>query len=310
MLIWNQTTPDSLTAFRGSVVTIGNFDGLHLGHQALLKRALGLPGRRVVITFDPHPLQVLYPERELKRLLPREDISEQLPKYGVDLLWIIPFTRRFAQLSGREFLETCVGAPFDPRHMIAGYDFGFGKDRTGTLESLQEWATAHECALHVVPPLNVEGRPVSSRRLRELIQNGDVAAAARLMGRPFYLRGEVIHGAGRGASIGVPTMNQQVINETLPKQGVYITSTRVGGEERPSVTNIGWNPTFGGSAAVKVETHVVDGRPCEARGQSIDVSFLERLRDEKKFSSVDELKAQIHRDIEEARCLHGCKQPS
>lgn len=306
MQIWREATAPAIGSWHGmnnaevsgAVITMGNFDGLHLGHQALLKAALDQPSPRVVITFDPHPLQVLYPERRLRRLLPREDLVEQLPKYGVDLLWILPFTRDFAQLGPQEFLTRLE--PLAPRHVVAGYDFGFGRDRSGSLDSLRAWAASRGASMHVVPPLLVDGAPVSSRRLRDMIAvQGDAAGARRLMGRPFYLRGEVVRGAGRGAGIGIPTLNQRVVNETLPRQGVYATRTRVGGAAsppRPSVTNIGVTPTFGDGGSVKVETHVLDG-VCEARGQTVDVEFIVRLRDEMKFSSIEDLKKQIQSDI-------------
>jgi riboflavin kinase / FMN adenylyltransferase len=309
MKVWNRLEGEAQN-FQGGVVTVGNFDGLHLGHQALLQKARGLGSPRVLITFDPHPAQVLYPERALKRIFPREDLVEQLPRYGVDLLLILPFDHSFAQLSAQEFLRRFVYDPFRPRHIVAGYDFHFGNQRAGTLELLQNWTASHHAHLEVVPAARLGSEIVSSRRIRECIVTGDVGQARQLLGRPFYLRGEVIKGAGRGSQLGIPTLNQRVENETLPPYGVYASRAIGDGFTHPSVTNIGTNPTFesraraeaGAGAPVKVETHVLDGN-VSWFGKVIDVQLFERLRDEKKFSSIEDLKKQIQSDILKSKVI-------
>jgi riboflavin kinase/FMN adenylyltransferase len=288
----------------GGVLTIGNYDGLHLGHQSLLKTMQALPGPRTVITFEPHPLQVLQPQRHLKRVFPREDLSEHLPDFDVDWLIVLPFDRAFAAVPAREFLERYVGEPFRPRHIVAGYDFAFGNGREGTLDMLKSWAAARAVEVHVVPPLRIGGEIVSSRRIRDLVMKGDVHGAALLLGRPYYVRGEVIAGAGRGAQIGVPTLNQKPINETLPAIGVYVSRTHADGRIYGSVTNVGTNPTFENGHDVKIETHVLD-ITADWRGKVIDVELIERLRDEKKFAGVEELKKQIGSDITKARAILG-----
>ena len=301
MQVWKSLSGSSQIFQRG-VVTIGNFDGLHLGHQCLLQKAGEFPGPRIVITFDPHPVQVLQPERGLKRLLPREDLIEQLPQYGTDLLLILPFTQEFAKLRAEDFLHSYLGKPFMPRHVVAGYDFAFGHGREGTLEGLRAWASRGSVQVDVVPPLKLHSEVVSSRRIRELILQGNVAAARRFLGRPFYLRGQVIEGAGRGARIGIPTLNQTVINETWPANGVYATRTLCAGESYLSVTNIGTNPTFEAGSRVKVETHLLSASVAW-RGKIIDVQLIDRLRDERKFSGVEELKRQIQSDFAQAQSV-------
>lgn len=298
MQVWS-TVPLNSSAFQGGVVSIGNFDGLHLGHQALLGQAQALPGPRTVLTFDPHPVQVLFPERQLKRLFPREDLIERLPDYGVDLLVVLKFTKEFAALSAREFLESYV-RPLAPRHIVAGYDFGFGHDREGSLAFLSSWAESEGIEVHVVEAKLEGGEVVGSRRLRRLLSEGRVAEMPGLLGRRFYLRGEVVSGAGRGAGIGVPTMNLKVENEMVPMIGVYATRTIGDGRSYPSVTNVGVNPTFESDNRVRVETHVLD-ETLNWRGRKIDVEFVARLRDEKKFANVEDLKKQIQADILEAR---------
>ena len=290
--------------FHHGVVTIGNFDGIHLGHQTLLNQALTVRGPRLVITFDPHPMQVLRPERELKLLFPREDLIEQLPLYGVDLLLILPFNREFAALPARTFLNTYIAEAFYPENIVAGYDFTFGSGREGTLDMLRDWTKHAGIKLETMPPLRMSGEVVSSRRIRDLILKGDVHSASLLLGRPFYLRGEVIAGAGRGVSIGYPTLNQRVVNETVPPSGVYVSRTMAAGVIYPSLTNIGTNPTFETGTVVKVETHILD-QTVELRGKSIDVQLLERLREEKKFSGIEDLKKQILSDILKAKAILG-----
>lgn len=301
MQICRENEAPPFPELQGAVVIIGNFDGLHRGHQKLFELGQSLTGPLVVLTFDPHPMQVLHPEKALKRLLPKDDLMEQLPKYGVDLLWVQPFTRGFSEQSAAQYLKTHLEEPFGPRHLVAGYDFAFGRDRQGSLESLEAWGAQFKVKVHVVEPLEIAGAPVSSRRLRDLISNqGAVREASSYLGRPFYLRGKVGRGAGRGAGIGVPTMNQHGVDQTLPLSGVYATRTRLRGQIYNSVTNVGWTPTFGEPSEIKIETHVFD-QQLEARDQVIDVEFIERLRPEFKFASIDDLKNQIQTDILNAK---------
>jgi riboflavin kinase/FMN adenylyltransferase len=300
MLRWNGQ--DALPQkFQGGSVTIGNFDGLHLGHQALFRKARETAGNGPVsvLTFDPHPQAVLHPGREIRRIFPREDLNEQLPRFGVDVLAILEFTPAMAGLTAEEFLSRYVSGPLKPKHLIAGHDFAFGKDRAGTLDFLRTWGKNNSASVHVVEPLKLDGEIVSSRSIRELIAQGRVSEARRRLGRPFYLRGEVGHGAGRGNSIGVPTMNFTSIRQVVPKLGVYATRTLWDGGRLASVTNVGVNPTFGGDH-LKVETHVLN-RHLDARGKTVQVEFIERLRDERKFPGIEDLKKQIKDDILKAQ---------
>lgn len=300
MLFAIHPDPEWRDRFAGAVVLIGNFDGLHLGHQALLKHASGLNGPKVVITFDPHPLQVLRPEQGLKRLFPRADLAEQLPRFGVDLCLVLTFTPELAALSAGVFLDTYLAPLFAPAHVVAGYDFQFGQNRQGSETLLRRWCGEHGTQLHVLPPVRLDGDIVSSRRVRDFVAGGDVAMAARCLGRPFYVRGQVGRGAGRGAGIGFPTLNQIVENETVPALGVYATRTRVQGRDYASVTNVGVTPTFTTDGLVKIETHVL-GQNLELRGANVDVDFIARLRPEMKFAGVPDLKKQIDQDILKAR---------
>jgi riboflavin kinase/FMN adenylyltransferase len=306
MQLWTSLSGEK-QKFQGGVVTLGNFDGLHLGHQSLLRRALNEKGPRIVITFNPHPLQVLRPESGLKRIFPREDLSEQLPRFGVDLLVVLPFTRELAATPAPDFWRKFVMEPFAPRAIVAGHDFGFGAGRSGTLKDMTEWSKP--ASVHVMQALHADGTPVSSRRVRELIEKGDVTQAAHLLGRAFYLRGELIEGAARGRTIGVPTLNMKPVNEILPALGVYATRTRIAGlPAMRSVTNIGVNPTFGGKTEIKVETHVI-GREIQAPIGPFNVDFLGRIRPEMKFNSIEDLKKQIQSDILKANEAVDIPQP-
>lgn len=275
---------------------MGNFDGLHFGHQALLKKARNCGGPVVLMTFDPHPLQILRPEKPHTRIFPRRDLMERLPLFGVDLLMILPFTEQLAKLSAGDFLKKYVRDPFAPKHLVAGHDFAFGKDREGSLDFLRTWCAQNACELHVIAPREENGEVYSSRLIRELLQKGEVKKAAQKLGRNFYLRGEVGSGAGRGSTIGTATMNFKPVKEVVPAHGVYATRTHFDRQTYKSVTNIGVNPTFGGAEGVKIETHVLD-RVIEARGKTVEVEFVKRLRPEMKFASIEDLKNQIKDDI-------------
>jgi len=301
---WEYLDSPSQNARQGGVLTIGNFDGLHLGHQALLKKAQEYPGPRTVLTFDPHPLQVLRPDRELRRLLPREDLSEMLPNYGVDQCAVIHFTPEFARVSAVDFLNLWVAQPFRPNVLVVGYDFAYGHRREGDWNSLKAWAEPLGVQLFQVPPVYAKGELVSSRRIRECVRSGDMATATLLLGREFYLRGRVIAGSGRGEKLGFATLNLDVVNETEPARGVYVTWTGVGGQWHPSVCNVGVNPTFGDEAKVKIETHVLSGKIAVGEN-TVDLRFVKRLRDEIKFASPQDLKKQIEDDILKAKQILG-----
>lgn len=295
---WNGT--DALSQkFQGGTVTLGNFDGLHLGHQELFRKARETGGPVSVITFDPHPQAILQPGKEIRRIFPREDLVEQLPEYGIDLLAILPFTLEMASLTADEFWAKYVSGPLKPKHVVAGHDFAFGKNRAGTLEFLKAWGSANSCAVHVVEPLKLDGEIVSSRLIRELVAQGEMRKVSERLSRPFYLTGTVGAGAGRGNMIGVPTMNLTSIKQVIPKAGVYASLCQIDSLRLTSVTNVGVNPTFGGDS-LKIETHVIN-HTVEARGKTVKVEFIERLRDEKKFPGIEDLKKQIKDDILKAQ---------
>jgi riboflavin kinase/FMN adenylyltransferase len=286
-----------------SLVTIGNFDGFHRGHQELLAQVKRHRQRNepvVVMTFDPHPIEVLRPEIPFTRLSDSGELIELLSAAGVDYLVIEPFSKAYSQISAAEFLRDIVLRPLQPKWLVVGYDFHFGKDRGGDFELVKAVCKEAGVQTEQVKPLQMNGETVSSRGIREAVRAGDLTKARQWLTRDFNLSGPVVHGAGRGKGLGFATLNIELHERTLPKQGVYATRATVHGRRYPSVTNVGVAPTFGSKGPVRVECHVLDA-DLEAYGEKVKIEFVERLRDEIKFSSVEMLKKQISEDVQKAR---------
>lgn len=295
------------TIIKDAVVTIGNFDGLHLGHREIISRAVEasrkVGGPSVLMTFHPHPRKVLQPEKNLKNIFPKEDLEIELSQMGLDILIFEPFSRELSQMSPEDFIQTRIYKPLSPHTLIVGYDFGFGANRQGNLQKLKELTDTLKINLEIVSPVKTEHILVSSSQIRMALANGDVDMAEKMLGRPFYLKGLVEKGKGRGRTIGVPTANLATQAETFPKLGVYSTKTRVRGQWYKSITNVGFNPTFKEAPlAIKVETHIFDFKD-DIYGEEIVVQFGSFIREERKFNSQKELIEQIALDIQKARHL-------
>jgi riboflavin kinase/FMN adenylyltransferase len=287
----------------GSAVALGNFDGVHIGHQALFAEARK-HARAVALTFQPHPGKVLQPELapKLITLLPRK--LELFEAYGLDAAVVQPFTREYARTPAVAFEESLLDV-LGAKHLVVGSDFTYGAARAGTVATLREAASQRGAQVHVVSPVTVDGVVSSSSKVREYILEGRVSAAHRLLGRPFDLDGTVVPGAGRGRGIGFPTANVDTQNELRPAPGVYAIRVRLKDEPqgpwRPGAANIGVKPTFGGTV-VTIEAHLLDFQG-DLYGRELRVQFLERLRPEQRFASVAELVGQIKRDVEAARTV-------
>lgn len=289
-----------------SVITIGNFDGVHLGHQQLLENVVreaqhfGIPA--VVYTFHPHPVKVLHPDRPTFRLFDLKDQQEQFAKWGIDYVILENFTMEFSKISPQQFLNEYILKQLNPKTLVVGHDFSFGADRSGNIPFLEKFCAEKGIRLIIIPPFQYKGSVVSSTLIREKLKNGEVEKANELLGRTYYLRGHVEKGFQRGRTIGVPTANIHPDVEFMPRQGVYCTLTKIDQHLYPSVTNIGVNPTFheNRQRAVKIETHLFDFN-AHIYGVEVEVFLQHFIRDEKKFSSIEELKNQIHKDMEEAR---------
>lgn len=280
------------------VLTIGNFDGVHLGHQAIfeqiVKRAKKIGGASVVYTFDPHPAKLVAPDVGLKLLQTTEQKISAISKCGVDVCIIEPFTKEFAHLEPQVFFNNIIFKRINPRRVVVGYDLTFGRHRQGTISLLRELCSRHEIVVDVVSEILLDETIISSTQIRNFIGTGHVDIAMQMLSRPFVVAGEVIHGRGLGNKLGFHTANLKVENEIVPKVGVYITKTL----SHRSVTNIGFNPTFGGTEKT-FETHIL-GFSKDIYGKKIDVEFFKRLRDERTFETPEALAKQIDKDIREA----------
>jgi len=287
-----------------SVLAIGNFDGIHLGHRAILRstveRARALNAVSTALTFDPSPRKVLRPETAPPRLSTNAQRMEWFNALGLEAVVVLPFTLDLARLSPDEFVEQILLRDLRVKAVLVGENFRFGHRQAGDVKLLSELGAKHGFDLVIVPPVVYRGEVVSSTIIRREVAEGDVSHAARLLGRPFALTGEVVSGTGTGRRFTFPTLNLAAEQELLPARGVYITRSCLEGETRShrSVTNIGMRPTFNGSS-LNVETHLLDAE-LTTTPKRMEVWFCNRLREEKKFSGPEELRAQIARDIARA----------
>lgn len=289
---------------RGGAVSIGNFDGVHLGHAALMQRlkqqARQIGGPAVAVTFDPHPLALLTPDRFLPQLNTPMDRAELLLQAGADWVVILQTTRDLLQLPAEGFLAALLQERLDARHVVEGFNFGYGRDRQGNTSSLERWCKQHGLQCEIVAALTAANeQPISSSRVRMALTASDVASAARLLGRPYRLRGKVVVGDRRGATLGFPTANLDQIATVIPGDGVY--AVRAVGEfgTFAGAANIGPNPTFG-VARRKVEVHLLDFDR-DLYNSTLAIDFVARLRDTRTFDSKEELVRQLREDVEIAR---------
>ena len=289
-----------------SAVTVGNFDGVHRGHQALVSvavaKARAAGGLCVVLTFDPHPARVLRPAHAPAALTTLAQKEELLGGLGVDRLAVLPFDARLAQLLPEEFARAVLRDTLGARDVAVGESFRFGHGREGDTRTLVDLGTRLGFEVQAIPAVLEGGRPVSSSRIRSELGHGHAAAAAALLGRPYFVDATVVRGEGRGRTIGVPTANLASENEILPAPGVYAGFLRApGGESWPAVINLGRRPTFGGGDLL-LEAHVL-GFDGDLYGARVRLSFHERLRDEERFPSKEALVARIREDVARARRL-------
>jgi riboflavin kinase/FMN adenylyltransferase len=290
---------------RGVVVALGNFDGVHLGHQAVLRRAVEEGRRRevrvVAATFDPHPRAVLVPGSEPRLLTTLELRREALLGYGADEVWVIRFDEELSRKGPEDFVRDVLVGEIGAGAVVVGENFRFGHRAAGDVGDLGRLMEAFGGEAYAVPVRSELGEaPISSTRIRALVGGGEVVEAAKLLGRPYVLRGEVVVGDRRGRSIGFPTAN--VLPDpalVVPARGVYAGFVRVGKGRHAACTNIGVAPTFARGES-RVEAHLLDFEG-DFYGRVVDVSFVRRIRQEKRFSGVKELKEQIARDVAEAR---------
>ncbi len=293
----------SYRADLGSSLTIGNFDGFHLGHRkilgAMVESARISGTRSVLISFVPHPLQLLMPERVPKAISSLNEKIRLLRESELDVLAILDFNEALSRMSGEGFVKEIVVQAFRTRHVFVGSDFVFGHQRAGNVALLQRLSRELDFRVHISPQVVVRGSRVSSTRIRHLIHSGQISSANRLLGRYFSLTGTVVPGRGLGAKFLFPTLNLSPGDGLIPQPGVYVTQATFDEQVHPSVTNIGWRPTVAGKD-LTVETHLIDA--ClEKPPAKLSLAFLHRLRDEEKFGSLNQLRQQITRDCQRTR---------
>jgi riboflavin kinase/FMN adenylyltransferase len=288
------------------VLTVGNFDGVHLGHQTLMRdivaRAANIGGTPAVITFDPHPLQVLAPNNAPLQIQTLRQKLATIEALGIVLVIVIPFSMPLAQIEARDFAIQTLWEKLKPKEIYVGPNFAFGHRREGSFNLLKEIGEEKGFWVGKAHQVQFRGSRVSSTSIRQALLSGQVGLARRLLNRPYELEGSVVHGTGLGTKIQVPTANLKTPNELIPRRGVYVTLISIGGRKHKSVTNIGVRPTIvgGEAAALGVETHVLDFDRT-IYGKEVGLEFLFRLRDEKRFSGIDALVEKMQIDIANSR---------
>lgn len=291
--------------FGPTLVSVGNFDGIHRAHAQVLReiasRAKTGGAKSVAVSFEPHPARILRPESGLKLLTPRAEKLRLLESTGIDAALLLPFGRDLSLMTPRQFAERILKKKLHVREIHEGYNFRFGHKASGDMKMLAEFGREMGFEVQVYPEMRLRGETVSSSQIRRLLTAGRVSRARHLLGRPFCVLSTPGRGRGYGSRYTVPTINLAHYEELVPKDGVYVTWTRVGSERFDSVTNVGNRPTFE-AESFAIETHLLNFHPIELTAQTeVELCFLDRLRDEIKFPSVDALREQIARDVKKAR---------
>jgi riboflavin kinase/FMN adenylyltransferase len=300
---------DNADIARPTVLTLGVFDGLHLGHQLIMKtvveRARATGAVPTVFTFEPHPRALLHPESAPPLLQTFDQKIEALGVLGIEQTIVIHFDKAFAQIRAEDFLRMVIADRLHAQEVYLGCGFAFGHGREGNIDLLRTVSQSLGFFADEVPELRLRERRVSSSRIRELLQQGKVNFARRMLGRPYGVEGRVVRGAERGAQLGFPTANLHPHNRVIPRNGVYVTATLIDGQWRRSVTNIGTRPTFDEGIETSVESYVMNWSG-NLYDDVVRVRFLHRLRDERKFESVDQLRKQISADVSRAERYFAC----
>ncbi|HZQ18524.1 MAG TPA: bifunctional riboflavin kinase/FAD synthetase [Terriglobales bacterium] len=298
--------------FGPSVVSVGNFDGVHRAHARVLskvvERAKQQNGISVAVTFEPHPMRILRPDSAPKLLTPMSAKLRLLEASGADAIVVVPFTRDLSLMSPKEFVRCILCEKLRTLEAHEGYNFRFGHKAAGDVKLLADLGRDLGFEVVVYPQMCLRGQPVSSTRIRESLQAGQVGRARHLLGRPFSIQSGAGRGRGYGSKYTVPTINLSRYDELVPRDGVYVTRTRIGEECFDSVTNVGNRPTFG-SDSFAIETHLLNFHPLEVTAETeIEIFFLFRIRDEIKFSSAEKLREQILKDVGKAQHYFKLKQ--
>ncbi len=292
---------EKLPLFRNAVITIGTFDGVHLGHQKILRTitdtAKNIGGESVVITFDPHPRRLISPDKELKILTPLENKIELISSQGVDHIVVVPFTLEFSTLSAEQYISDFLIEKFHPNTIVIGYDHHFGSDRTGNIQLLKSVQQQYNYQLIEIPEQLVDEAGISSTKIRTALQNGNVQDAATMMGRSYSLKGKVIKGKQLGRTIGYPTANIDAADndQLLPSVGIYCVKVVHESKEFGGMLSIGYNPTVTDEHTIKIEVNIFDFDK-NIYDDLLEIVFINYMRSEEKFDSLEALKSQLAKD--------------
>ncbi len=291
-----------LSGLTNSIVTIGTFDGVHLGHQKIIKRLVELKNKQggeiVVFTFDPHPRKVLFPEqKDLKLITSTSEKCEILKQFGVDHVLVFPFTKEFSQMQANDYISEVIAKGLKTKTLVIGYDHRFGSNREGNIDTLKGFASTYHFNVEEIPAQEINQLNVSSTRIRKAIEEGDIQTANEFLGYSFFITGKVVRGKQLGRTIGYPTANILIGNEDklIPKIGVYAVNVLIGKQSYKGMLNIGINPTTDTDNTIKTEVNIFDFDQ-DIYEESIKVEFVKRIRNEKKFANLDELKQGLAND--------------
>jgi riboflavin kinase / FMN adenylyltransferase len=286
--------------FANPVLTIGNYDGVHVGHRMIIEKvkreALALGGTSMLMTFDPHPLAVVKPDALIGLISPIGLKKRLIEETGIDVLIIVPFTAEFRLVEPEDYVKDILVGKLGIKGLIVGYDFRFGKQGKGDVDLLRKLSAQYGFFFQVVEAITLDGEKIGSNRIRKMVISGETERAMASLGRPYLMEGRVVKGFGRGKELGFPTINIETEFSLIPKNGVYSTEIETKEGRFHSVTNIGYNPTFDGKD-LTIETYILDFSG-DLYGNEVILRFHRRIRDEMKFNSVDELKARIAKDVE------------
>lgn len=288
-----------------TVVTMGNFDGIHLGHQALVGNAVAEAKqwhtKSVVFTFEPHPLKLLAPERAPRMIVNRQDKIDMLQALGVDVIIVQTFDRRFANIEAEDFVRRYLLERLNLSKIWLGRDLRFGRARHGDAEDLIRWGSELGFSVGIVEPILIQGKRISSSRIRQLIEQGRVDEVQPMLGRYHFISGTVVSGHRRGRNMGFPTANLAAATELLPQDGIYATVLGLQDQQWLSVSSVGHNPTFGQGSRT-VEAYILDFTQ-DIYGEPVKLSFVQRIREERRFAQIEDLVTQMHEDVQAARAI-------
>ena len=299
-----------LPVFKNAVITVGTFDGVHKGHKAILHEVVAhaneVHGESILLTFEPHPRKLLFPDQPLGIITPLYQKLRLIAKEGIQHIVVVPFTREFANQSAQEYLENFMVNIFHPHSIIIGYDHRFGNDRKGDMKLMEQYAPVYKYELIEIPPQLIDEAAVSSTKIRNAITEGRMEDASHMLGRDYSLMGTIVHGNKLGRTLGYPTANLKPMEpeQIIPANGIYAIKAICNNERYGGMLSIGYNPTVTDKRELRIEANLFNFDK-EIYGEHLEIFFVKRLRDEQKFDSLDALKEQLHQDKEESMKLVG-----